>query len=139
MMVTMANRTHIDIKVHEVGHHFDIGVVDTSLFDNFLQHISQTRWKDKHWNAVRLQSVKELLIPFPVTCGRTHAYDQFSERLYFTMFVLLGLQQQNKRVNLDFCQNLVIHISLFILCDVFFINFRSVHFGTFLENKKVLN
>lgn len=83
MMFTMANKTYIVIKVHKVGHHFDIGVVDTSLSDNFLQHISQTCWKDKHWNAVLLQSVEELLIPFPVMCGRTNATDQLYERLNY--------------------------------------------------------
>lgn len=60
------NVTHIVVKVHEVGHNFDIGVVDTSLSDDFLQDISQTRWEDKHWNAVLLKPVKELLKPFPV-------------------------------------------------------------------------
>ena len=58
--------SYIVIKIHEVGHYFDIWVIYTSLTDNLLQHITNTSRKYEHRNTVLLQLIKEILISFPV-------------------------------------------------------------------------
>lgn len=58
-------RTHIVIKVHEVGDHLDVGVVDASLVDDLLQHITQPSREDEDGHVVLLQAVEELLVAVP--------------------------------------------------------------------------
>lgn len=58
-------KTHIVIKVHEVGDHLDVGVVHSSLADDFLQDVAQTGGEDEDRDVVLLQAVKELLEAFP--------------------------------------------------------------------------
>lgn len=62
-----ANRTHIIIEIHEVGDDLDVGVVDSGLADDFLQHVTQASRKDEDRNIVLMQAVKELLVAFPDT------------------------------------------------------------------------
>lgn len=59
------NLTYVVIKVHEVGHDLDVGVVDSGLADDFLQDVAQTGGEDEDGHVVLLQAVKELLKAFP--------------------------------------------------------------------------
>lgn len=61
------SRTYVVVKVHEVGDHLDVGVVDPGLADDLLQHVSQPRREDEDGHAVLLQAVEELLVAVPVS------------------------------------------------------------------------
>lgn len=58
-------KTHIVVKVHEVRHDPDIGVVDPSLADDFLQNVTQPSREDEDRHIVLMQTVEEMLIAFP--------------------------------------------------------------------------
>lgn len=59
--------THVFVKVHEVGDDLDVGVVDSGLADDLLQHVAQAGGEDEDGHVVLLQAVKELLVSLPGT------------------------------------------------------------------------
>jgi len=61
--------TYIFIKIHEVGNHFDVRMVDSSLVDNFLKNVPDPSRKYEHRNIMFTELIKEVLIPFSVTQG----------------------------------------------------------------------
>lgn len=73
--LSLSCRTHIFIKVHEVGDDLDVGVVDSGLMENFLQDVSQAGREDEDRYVVLVQPVEELLKAFP---GSKHGKEQVS-------------------------------------------------------------
>lgn len=57
--------THVVVKVHEVGNHLYVGVVDPSLPDDLFQDVAQAGRKDEDGHVVLVESVEELLVAFP--------------------------------------------------------------------------
>lgn len=57
--------THVVVKVHEVGDHFDVGVVNPGLSDDLLQDVAQAGREDEDGYVVLVEAVKELLVAFP--------------------------------------------------------------------------
>ena len=61
---------YILIKIHEVGDHFDVGMVDPCLANDLLQHVAQASGEDEHGHVVLKEPVKELLIALPAWMNR---------------------------------------------------------------------
>lgn len=59
--------TYIFIKIHEIGNHFDIRMVDPSLVDNFLKNVPNPSRKYEHRNIMFTELIKEVLISFSAT------------------------------------------------------------------------
>lgn len=71
-------RTHIIIKVHEVGDDLDVGVVDSSLADDFFEDVAQASREDEDRHVMLLQAIKELLKAFPETKQRKVGHREIS-------------------------------------------------------------
>lgn len=56
--------TYIFIKIHKIGNHFDIRMVDSSLMDNFLKNVPNPGRKYEHGDIMFTELIKEVLIPF---------------------------------------------------------------------------
>ena len=50
----MRGGTHVFIEVHEVGDDLDVGVVDSGLADDLLQHVAQAGGEDEDGHIVLL-------------------------------------------------------------------------------------
>lgn len=61
--------TYIFIKIHEIGNHFDIRMVDPSLVDNFFKNVANPSRKYEHRNIMFTELIKEVLVSFSVTQG----------------------------------------------------------------------
>lgn len=72
--------SYIVIKIHEVGHDFDIGMINTSLTDNLLEYIADARRKYEHRDTVLLELIKEILISFPAR-WRHDMIDKLARRI----------------------------------------------------------
>lgn len=59
--------TYMFIKIHEIGNHFDIGMVDPSLVDDFLKNVPNPSRKYEHRNIMFTEFIKEVLISFSAT------------------------------------------------------------------------
>lgn len=59
--------TYVFIKIHEIGNHFDIRMVDPSLVDNFLKNVPNPSRKDEHRNIMFTELIKEVLVSFSAT------------------------------------------------------------------------
>lgn len=59
--------TYMFIKIHEIGNHFDIRMVDPSLVDDFLKNVSNPSRKYEHRNIMFTKFIKEVLISFSAT------------------------------------------------------------------------
>ena len=66
MSKTGGRGTHILVKVHEVGDHLDVWVIDPGLADDLLQDVAQSGREDEHGHVVLMEAVKELLVSLPV-------------------------------------------------------------------------
>lgn len=61
------SHTYIFIKIHEIGNHFDIRMVDPSLVDYFLKNVANPSRKYEYRNIMFTELIKEVLIPFSAT------------------------------------------------------------------------
>lgn len=59
--------TYMFIKIHEIGNHFDIRMVDPSLVDDFLKNVPNPSRKYEHRNIMFTEFIKEVLISFSAT------------------------------------------------------------------------
>lgn len=73
--------SYIVIEIHEVGHYFDIGIINTSLPDDLLQYVSDAGREYEHGDTVLLELIEEILISFPA--GRRYGMIVRSEDISF--------------------------------------------------------
>lgn len=71
----MIGYSYTVIKIHEVGHYFDVWIINASLTDNLLEHIADASRKYEHRDIVLLELIKEFLIAFSVR----QKYDMISQ------------------------------------------------------------